>query len=74
MGVPDKRGDKRRDNLDYVLRSGLAGGVAGCAVRVREFVLTAGQDGDCATRPCQDPIPNKQSRVQKVYWAMAWRG
>lgn len=56
-----KKRDKR--SWDYILRSGLAGGVAGCAVR---RLTDAGQNSHCPAGPSQDSVPGGESRLPKI--------
>ena len=67
-------GDKIK-TADQVIRSGIAGGVAGCVVRNAHFYVPVplqvqltsepptflGKDGRCAARPCQDPLSGLKS-------------
>ena len=54
---------------DQVIRSGIAGGVAGCVVGTLYYVPSdvlhistiSGKDGRCASRPCQDPLSGLES-------------
>jgi len=72
-----KRVDKR--SLDYILRSGLAGGLAGCAVsgtatcmiRRPQADKFTGQNGCRTARSSQDPFPSLESTVCKIYWKLA---
>ena len=63
----DMPSDSSRNSVDYVIRSVIAGGVAGGAVRARTcsalrtvqlivVVLLLGQDGGRAPRAHQDPL------------------
>ena len=65
----DMPSDPSRNSVDYVIRSVIAGGVAGGAVRARTYpalrtvwlivvVLLLGQDGGRAPRAHQDPLPD----------------
>ncbi|KAK8029113.1 hypothetical protein PG991_006169 [Apiospora marii] len=56
-----QRPDKH--SMDYMVRSGIAGGIAGCAV---------GQNLCRTPRPCQDPLPNEQPPIAK--YTSSWVG
>lgn len=68
---------RNKQNLDYVLKSGLAGGLAGCAVRFpagstvihRTYLLIifTGQNGRRSSRSCQNPLPSFEPPVRKIY-------
>ena len=76
--TPDamKTGARQKDkkNLDYILRSGLAGGVAGCAVcyflRFFSLILISfiGENSHRSPRPCQNPLPSILSPFRKIHW------
>jgi hypothetical protein len=66
--------DAKIKSADQVIRSGIAGGVAGCVVCNLLFARPAtgptditavlpslGKDGRCAARPCQDPLSGLES-------------
>ena len=70
--------DKR--SLDYILRTGLAGGLAGCAVRAggdrcreEHADLLTGQDHCRTSRPRQDPLPSLQSPICEIHWQLVRR-
>lgn len=68
---------RNKQNLDYILKSGLAGGLAGCAVRFPAgstaihrtclLISSTGQNGRRSSRSCQNPLPSFESPVRKVY-------
>lgn len=81
--VHGKEQREKTQNLDYVIRSGIAGGVAGCVVRMRArkqhwrtafhcfFVHTLpGQDCRCSIRSSQDSLPSQESCIRKVCWCV----
>jgi hypothetical protein len=80
---PIQRESRPRDkrSLDYILRSGLAGGLAGCAVRVthdgswRQQMLTCGigQNGCRTSRPRQDFVSSVQPTIRQIYRQLVWR-
>ena len=61
-----------RRNLYYITRSGLAGGFAGCVVRLSPLIISfhthvlLGKDGCRAPRQGQDPLSGVQSRFSEV--------
>lgn len=72
---------------DYIWRSGVAGGIAGCAVSLfaweadsvemcrNWFLLTAsrtGQNDSGASRSRQNPLPDQQSPVRKIHRLLVW--
>ena len=72
--------DKR--SWDYVWRTGLAGGLAGCAVSISSSTqptitvligLFAGEKCCRAARQGQDPVPSLESAVRKVHGLLVWR-
>ena len=64
----------RKNDLNYVLRSGLAGGVAGCVVStssaVAQMLLTErhalGEDRYSPSRQSENPLPGLESRLCEV--------
>lgn len=70
---------RNKQSLDYVLRTGLAGGLAGCAVRIASVHLDnmtdqcPGQDSGGPSRSRQDPLPSLQPAVRKIYWQLVRR-
>jgi len=69
-----------RRSLDYVLRSGCAGGMAGCAVSANDALrnealadcLVIGKDGGCALGPGEDPVPSVESSICEIYRKLVW--
>ena len=63
--------DSKIKTADQVIRSGIAGGVAGCVVcstsafrtahRHTDLTASLGEDSRCAARPCQDPLSGLES-------------
>ena len=68
---------RHKQNLEYVLKSGLAGGLAGCAVRFPAgstvmqwtclLISFTGQNGRRSSRSCQNPLPSFEPPVRKIY-------
>lgn len=61
---------RKQQNLDQIIRSGVAGGVAGCVVRIflacipavsLTLDMCAGEDGRRTARQSQDTVPSVQS-------------
>lgn len=79
---------KQTRTWNYMWRSGVAGGLAGCAVR-RVFLYSSplalsaidlltslpctGENNRSASRPGQDPLPSEQSAVCEVLRIVGWR-
>lgn len=71
-----------KQSLGYIVRSGIAGGVAGCVVRTSGFeslrcalltdTLLLGQDGRRAAGQSQDPFPSLQSGFPEVCRELEW--
>jgi hypothetical protein len=66
-------------SMEYLLKSGLAGGLAGCAVCFRYlFSITPnvntyirlGKDNSRSTRPRKDSLSNQQSQLREIHWIM----
>ena len=69
-----------KQNLDYVLRSGLCGGLAGCAVctfsipeDTSTLMILPGQDSCRTPRSCQDPVPGLQPSIRQIHWFLVRR-
>ena len=68
---------RNKQNLNYVLKSGLAGGLAGCAVRFpngftviyRTYLLISftGQNGRRSPRSCQNPLSSFEPPIRQIY-------
>ena len=64
----------RKNDLNYVLRSGLAGGLAGCVVSTSSAATqmslakhhTPGEDRYSPSRQSEDPFPGLESRLCEV--------
>lgn len=68
-------------SLEYVLRSGCAGGLAGCSVSEylswsiypRTEVLTMPGKNSCRTsRPGQDSLPSVEPSIRQIYRKLVW--
>lgn len=66
---------RNTQSLDYVWRSGVAGGMAGCAVSLilrykrgcdEPLMICVGQDPRCAPRPSKDFVSGKKSRLREI--------
>jgi hypothetical protein len=73
--------DKR--STDYILRSGLAGGMAGCAVSLpcnsllswlRILTDSSGKNDSSSVGPRQDSLPSVESGVCQVFRKLVWVG
>ncbi len=74
---------RNKQNLDYLWRSGLAGGLAGCAVctttlTLLPFMVTIltsclGQNSSRTSGPCQDPLSGIQPPIRQIHRLMVWR-
>ena len=72
---------RHKQNPDYVLRTGLAGGLAACAVcystcniqQEHPLISIPGQNRCRTPRPCQDPFPGLQPPIRKIYRLVVWR-
>ena len=85
---PPKKKTIDKQSVDYVLRSGLAGGLAGCAVSARSLLVSthlfifsetdlrhptrSGQIPNRATRPRQDPLPSILSAIHSLRRLLCW--
>jgi hypothetical protein len=89
LHVPASREMKSVDkrSLDYLLRTGFAGGLAGCAVRSPILMLilihsltatmltrVTGQNSCRAPRSSQDPFPSVEPSVCQIYRKLVRRG
>jgi hypothetical protein len=71
--LPKKKLNKQ--SWDYVIKSGVAGGLAGCSVSdlaMLTEINCLGKNRRRAARSCQDLVSNVESAVRKVFWLMAW--
>ena len=82
IAQPTAKGQTRLDkqSLSYVLRSGLAGGLAGCAVSYpysevvnKEPTMLVGQNSRGSSRPRENPLPSIQSPICEVHWLLVRR-
>lgn len=76
---PQKKSNVNKQSWDYILRSGLAGGIAGCAVRhfhppicCQLLTHCTGKDCSRSARSRQDPLPGFKSPICKVHRLMVW--
>ena len=69
-----------KQSMDYMIRSGLAGGLAGCVVRppinfkcVDSFTYTSlpGKDRRGTPRPSENSVSSLQSCLRQIQWFMA---
>lgn len=86
MDKPESGDNKiHKRSLDYVMRSGIAGGLAGCAVSfhglsiIASFILinapdVIGQDCSSAPRPREDPLPGVKPSIRQIYGQLDWPG
>ena len=69
---------KNKQTVDYALKSGLAGGLAACAVWTTTPLLCPlcscflGQDSRWSTRPCQDSLSSLESPIREIYRSLVW--
>jgi hypothetical protein len=71
--VPDSKPKLDKHSLEYVVKSGIAGGLAGCAVRFGilsyntiAINLYTGKDTSWSSRSRQDPLPNLEPSIRKI--------
>ena len=73
---------RNKQNLDYVLKSGLCGGLAGCAVwRILDhckiglcsLTVLVGQNSRWTPRSCQDPFSGFQPSIRQIHRFMVRR-
>lgn len=74
---------KNKQNLNYVLKSGLAGGLAGCAVRFPAgstiihrtclLISSTGQNSRRSSRSCQDPLSSLEPPVCEIHGLLVRR-
>jgi len=73
---------ERTRTWDYVVRSGVAGGFAGCVVSINFLHLSGkpltpslyfiGENNNSTARPSENPFPNEEPPVRKVHRLMGW--
>lgn len=75
----------KKRSWDYVMRSGIAGGLAGCAVSLHglqvfaRFILinaldVIGEDRGSTPRPREDPLPGIKSSIRQIHGQLDWPG
>lgn len=73
--TPDNKRKIEKQSLEYAIRSGVAGGLAGCAVSVRRRIPSdlhtdrnlLGQNSRRTARPRKDPFPSVESPVRQIH-------
>lgn len=66
----------QKQSFDYIWRTGVAGGMAGCVVCspmlgiLLHLTLFPGKNSRSPSRSSQDPLPSQQSPICQVCWIM----
>ena len=73
---PTHNRSENKQSFDYIIRSGIAGGIAGSAVcsqptppplLTTNFLSQTGQNPDSSPRPCENPLPGLFPGLHKVH-------